>query len=331
MESFSNENIIKLIFKNYILRETTTFFNKINSSILSLIIQQIINYKYIFTSKRKHFSFPDSDYRRIVNLHGVTEGQVLEISPTSTNLWDVNSSQCISMTTNNAPSSAILPNCQLVTYAGQIQFWQNDYKSTEKIITLEGLSGKKVFSLAGGKLACVVIKEYREKTLIIDYQTSKIIKTLNIKSGTNSIISISNEKLATCSQSGALTFWDTKDYHCLAIFQAEEFSSIEALLFVEKRNLMISGASSLKIWDVSFLPQRIRIIKDVGIVLCLLLLPGGYFASGSRYGHIKIWSLDTFHCVNTFRQPEGDVKMITLLKDYRIISSSDSKIVIWDY
>jgi WD40 repeat protein len=95
---------------------------------------------------------------------------------------------------------------------------------------------------------------------------------------------------------------------------------------------LISGSVSLKIWDVNYSPpQRVHTINDVDIVYCLLLLPSGYFASCSSYGHIKIWSLGTFHCVNKFRQPEGRIDMILLLKDFRIISSSGGDIVILDY
>jgi hypothetical protein len=56
MESFSNENIIKSIFKSHTLRENKTYFDKIYSSTLLHTIQQIINYKHIFMSKRKHFT-----------------------------------------------------------------------------------------------------------------------------------------------------------------------------------------------------------------------------------------------------------------------------------
>jgi WD40 repeat protein len=300
--------------------------NKLHSNTLSLIIQQIVNYKHIFTSKRKHFTFPDSGYG-IVSLYVLTEGQILEISSTSINIWDVNSYQCISTATNFALSSAILPNGQLVTFtcSGQIQFWHNDYKSIEKTKTLEGCVGhrKKLFNLANGNLACFVFKENQDRILIIDCQTTKVINTLNIQFGfINSIINLSNERFASCSDKGTINIWGMKDYNCLTSFQAE-FSAIKALLFVEKRNLLISGSISLKFWDINYSPpQSIHTINDVDIVNCLLLLPGGYFACSGRHGRVKIWNLDTFHCVNKFRQPEGDVDMILLLKDNRIISSS---------
>jgi WD40 repeat protein len=336
MESFSNENIIKLIFKNYTLREITISLNKLHSNTLSLIIQQIVNYKYIFTSKRKHFTFPDSGYG-ILNLYELTEGQILGISSTSTKLWDIDSYKCISMATNNALSSAMLTNGQLVTFthSGLIQFWHNDRKSIEKTITLEGCVGhrKKVFSLANGNLACSVFKENQDKLLIIDYQTTKVINTLNIQLGfINSIINLSNEKFASCTDKGTINIWDMKDYNCLTSFYAD-FSAIKALLFEEKRNLLISGSISLKIWDVNYSPPEcILVIHDVDVVHCLLLLPDGYFASSGRHGRVKIWSLDTFHCINKFKQPEGHVDTILLLlKDYRIVSSSGGEIVIWDY
>jgi WD40 repeat protein len=124
---------------------------------------------------------------------------------------------------HNSLSSAILPNGQLVTFThlGQIQFWHNDYKSIEKTITL-GFKGhiKKVLSLANGNLACFVFKENQDKLLIIDYQTTKVINTFNIPLGiANSIIHLSNEKFASCSDKGTINIWGMKDFNCLLVFK----------------------------------------------------------------------------------------------------------------
>jgi WD40 repeat protein len=177
-----------------------------------------------------------------------------------------------------------------------------------------------------------VYNDSQDKILIINSQTNKVIKTIDIQLGfVNSIINISNNRFASCSDKGTIRIWDMKEYNCLTSYSAD-FVAIKTLLFVEKRNLLISGSLSLKFWDVNYTPpQRVHTINDVDFVYCLLLLPGRYFASGSKHGHIKIWDLDNFRCVNKFRQPKGDVHFIILVKDYRIITSSSIEIGIWDY
>jgi WD40 repeat protein len=104
------------------------------------------------------------------------------------------------------------------------------------------------------------------------------------------------------------------------------------LLFIEKGNLLVTGTIiSLGFWDVTYSPpRRIHRITDV-FVNCLSLLPNGYFASGGRNGNIKIWGSTTFQCINELFGSGYHILSILLLKDYRIVSSSNSEISIWDY
>jgi WD40 repeat protein len=59
----------------------------------------------------------------------------------------------------------------------------------------------------------------------------------------------------------------------------------------------------------------------------LLLLPGGYFATGSSDNKLKIWDMG----VNVLKNKDETVFSLALLKDYRIISTAGDKILIMNY
>jgi WD40 repeat protein len=233
---------------------------------------------------------------------------------------------------DEAVSASKLPNDQLVilTYSGQVQFWNNDFKLI-KTITLEGFDGyNKVFSLCNGNLACIAYKDDHDRIMIINCQAGTVIKTLGLQSDLiNSIVNLSNNRFAACS-ANRINIWDVKDYNCLASFTDRDNYEIKALLFIEKRNLLISiTVISLKVWDVTNCSPRC-VHRIECFINCLSLLPNGYFASGGRNKNIKIWSSSTFECINELIGAEHLTHSISMLEDYRIVSSSGGEINI-DY
>jgi WD40 repeat protein len=167
----------------------------------------------------------------------------------------------------------------------------------------------------------------------------KVIKTLNLQPGfINSIVNLSN-LFASGSDNGTINIWDIDSYDWLTTINAEERNiGIKALLPVEKANLLISGsAKRLKVWhlknvkNADFSAQCVHCEYTNGGVSSLLLLPGRYFVSGGNFGYIKIYSLINFQCVKVFEEFRNPVKSMLLLRDNRLVASTDSQIMAWDY
>jgi WD40 repeat protein len=334
MNSITNENIYKLIFASYTLKDNKTHFDNINSAQLNPLILRTLNFEDIFTAKRTRITLTEPE-RGVIELIALPNNNIIEISKNSIILWDMNSFEYTKLT-NDAISTTKLPNGQLVilTHSGHIQMWNSDFKLI-KTITLEGCEGhrKKVFSLYNGNLACIVSKDGHDRILIIDCKANIIIKNLDLQLGIiNLAIDLSGNRIAACSVKGSINIWDLKDNNCLVSFINEANFEIKSLLFVEKRNLLVSGTiTRLKVWDITNCTPRCihRIARRSNR---LLLLPNGYFASGGVNGGVKIWSLSTFECINELIGTGCFTHSISLLNDYRIVSSSiNGEITIWDY
>jgi WD40 repeat protein len=335
MNGFTNENIIKLVFANYTLKENKTHLDNINSRKLYPLILSTLSFEYIFISKRTYRTLAKPDYGAS-ELIALPDNNIIDISYNSMKLWDMHSYECKWKLTNGAISITRLPNGHLVTFAhsGEIQFWNNNFELI-KVITLESCEGyrKKIFSLSNGNLACFAFKDGRDRIIIVDFQSNAVVKTLDLQLGiVNSIVNLSGNRFAACSDNGSINIWGMNDYKFLDCFTGEDNWDIRDLLFIEKGNLLITGTIiSLGFWDVAYSPpQLVHRITDV-YANCLLLLPNGYFASGGRNGNVKIWSYTTFQCINELSGSGYLTHSILLLKDYTIVSSSNREISIWDY
>jgi WD40 repeat protein len=339
MNIFTNENIIKLTFTNYNLKENVTILHKTYNTTLILLNLRTINYESMFTSKRKHKLLTKTNYEAS-HLVALDNNNIIVISTQAIRFWDMNSYQCIwtIKIDDNIVSSTKLPTGQLVTftYSGQIQFWDSDYKTIKNTIPLRGCKGqrKQLFNIADGTLlACYVFYDDEDTIMIIDCQTIKVIKILNNELGfIYSIVNLSNNRFASCSGNGYITIWEMKDYKCITSYYAEDDkSAVNALLFVEKKNLLISASKiSFKFWDMNQgLPLYVHRIDGV-VAYQFLSISNSYFASVGGVGGIKIWCLNTFQCINELTGSPYILSAL-MLKDYRIISSAFMGILIWDY
>jgi hypothetical protein len=201
MNSITNENIYKLIFANYTLKDNKTHFDNINSAQLNPLILRTLNFEDIFTSKRTRITLTKPDCG-VSELIALPNNNIIEISCESIILWNMNSFEYTRLS-DDAVSASKIPNDQLVilTHSGQVQFWNNDFKLI-KAITLEGFDGyNKVFSLCNGNLACIAYKDDHDSIIIINCQANTVIKTLGLKSDLkiNSIVNLSNNRFAACS------------------------------------------------------------------------------------------------------------------------------------
>jgi WD40 repeat protein len=348
MNSLTDENIIKSIFENFTLKGSEYYYNKIYNKELSIaMLHRIINYDNIFAATRKAKIMTKDDKGRF-GLSLLPNGSVIEISKKNFKFWDMNNFKSTTLF-NDAISTAKLPTDHLVSFApsGEINIWKienNNNLHFIKTITLpEIYSGyrKNLFCLSNGNLACYVYRYYQDLIFVLDSKSDfKIIKTLNLQPGfINSIVNISN-LFASGSDNGTINIWESDDYNLLTTINAQEWNvGIKALLAVEKSNLLISGSSKhLKAWYLknvgdgnNISTQCVHSEYASDGVSSLLLLPGGYFILGSNYGFIRIYNLINFQRVKVFEEFESPVNSMLLLRDNRIVASTDSEIMIWDY
>jgi WD40 repeat protein len=148
-------------------------------------------------------------------------------------------------------------------------------------------------------------------------------------------VTLFNNTFASVSKNniGTISIWDADDgYKCIKTI-GSHIDSVEALLF-NMRDLLISGSfdGAIKVWSISNDYQCIKEIKVNGQVVCLLLLPGGYFASALWNGEVNFWDMDSFNCINVFRGHVQGIASLLLLSDYRIVYGAlDLSIIIWGY
>jgi WD40 repeat protein len=120
-----------------------------------------------------------------------------------------------------------------------------------------------------------------------------ISNALNIKdtgfSMLESLVNLKDNKFACGGYDGQIAIKSIdKDYECVHVLLAHD-TSVTALLFFDKFNLLLSGSFSgvIKVLDMNNYSCVRTITVWDGSIGCLELLPSGFFASGSD-DHVKI-------------------------------------------
>jgi WD40 repeat protein len=202
-----------------------------------------------------------------------------------------------------------------------------------KTIRLMGYNNYRVLiQLLNGNLAFTANCNYNPYIIILDHRTeyscTKILLDDNIS--VPSTFSLTKDTFATYGYV-YIKIWSTFDYKCFKIIHAHD-DWVTSLIF--SKGLIISSSSdyTIRVWDVKKEYKCIKIINaHVSNVTCLLLLPGGFFASGSHDRKIKIWDLKTFNCINELVGHKNGICSLALLKDNRIVSTSDGDFIVWNY
>jgi WD40 repeat protein len=172
--------------------------------------------------------------------------------------------------------------------------------------------------------------------IVLDLSNNDFPNSISVKKkaehSITALTNLSNNKFTTGNQLSTIEIWDAENDFYERLDRLSNIThGIFSLLYIIKRNLLISSTRScLNVWNLDEC-QRIGTIETCcNGLLPLLLLPGGYFASGST-DQITIWDIDSFECINTF-EVSGNYIMtsIQLLKDGRIASATyDGKVHIY--
>jgi WD40 repeat protein len=166
-----------------------------------------------------------------------------------------------------------------------------------------------------------------------EYDTFKELSNNKPMDTFNCITSLSDNNTAVNSiRENVIYVYDMgDDYKCVKEFLSYQ-NWIHELLYIRQNSLLISGSidRKIKFWSVNDDYNCIKTIITHEAVYYLLLLSGGYFASGGVDG-IKIYHMKSYELINHLDKHYSTTSF-KQLDDNRIISSSsDGAVMIWNY
>jgi WD40 repeat protein len=152
----------------------------------------------------------------------------------------------------------------------------------------------KLFLLSDLNIACSAKFEESFRILLLDSKNEyNYIQNLSGHALIiEALISLPNDRIVSGSIDQTIKVWDLNQGICLKALM-EHNHWINSLIFIERDNSLVSGSQDnfIKIWEVNGF-QCIKTIQVKNGIKNLLLLPGGYFASGGfgvlRYGILRI-------------------------------------------
>jgi WD40 repeat protein len=342
MNSFNNENLLKLIltnFKPYINKKL--YFN-INNKLFYKIIGSIYNFDKFYQSLGSSKVVIDKYSYPFNTLTLISENKIAATYFKSEfRIWDLETLECINKLEGHCgqvSSVLLLNNKHIVSCASDIlKVWDclNNFKCilTKKYEGLDWLDT--LLLLQNGRIACSSFGDICSIAIINPEQNFNLEKVLS--EHTNTITNIANlydSLIASASCDMSVKIWDTETYLCKKTLVGHN-SGIRCLLYINKDKLIITGLNKvLQVWDIKNLDAYCPCVKTINVhtmVNCLLLLPFGYFAFDCR-DRIEIWNLKKFEEVKSLQGHKDNIFSMLVLSDDRLISTSvDKTIMIWGY
>jgi WD40 repeat protein len=337
----TNENILKLIYSHLSLPELQSIINNTKNSKLGKIILSLLSYLSIYRSMGRTKHKLDGHKDGVMYLALIKDNLLLSagIFDKALKVWDITTYQCIKSLQEEEQIRAItiLPYSNITTSSVshiKIRNIQENFNCI-KIIKLEGyVNYSKLFVLSDDKSACLSYGNGQLWLLILDMSKEfDCIKKISEEGfAIAKCFAHLGDKFANGIAGQKIRIRNVLDYEHFKTLEGHT-EWVNALLFIKKYNIMLSGSlDSIRVWcTISY--QCIRIIDIPTGVESLLLLPNGYFASGlSSEGVIKIWNISNYECINTIESHSDMITALLLTKDKGIISASpnDNTIIIYD-
>jgi WD40 repeat protein len=338
MNTFNNENLLKLIFNTFRLFKAFHLLKSINNKILCVIMIDSLSYNKVFSSMGSDKIILDEDKeKKNIILASLPDGNIITGSyRVAYKVWDVNNYSCIkSLNEEGIMYPLYNGNIAILDYAKINILNSSDNFKVINTISTEGYRNPQNFLLLpNGNLAFSAKCDFETNIIILDSRTGYSLQKV-IPFGMLilcEMINLAGNKFAACGFQ-TIHIWDIEhDYELLKVIHAHS-EGLTSIIFTN--NLLISGSfdNDIKIWDTLDDYKCIKVIKTHWDRLsCLLLLPNGFFAAGFYNGKIKIWDLKYFNCINILEGGHQDgVTSMLLLKDNRIVSNSSDKLIIWNY
>jgi WD40 repeat protein len=342
MRNLTNENLLTLIFTSFTPIANNNILIGIKNKAISKAILVVTNYKKIFKSIELNIVMAKSE-KDLSSIALLPNGNIISASHDKTlKLWNKNDNTCIFLATEQFVSSLLmLPYDKFACCSYQynhINIWDmkadSDPECIKSINTYEGCKYIScLFLLSDLNIACSAKFDESFRILILDSQNEYncIQNFLGHIQMINHLISLPNNRIVSASKDETIKVWDLDIGLCLKALTGHKHW-VTSLIFIERDNSLVSGShdKSIKIWEVNDF-QCLKTIHVKKGIRCLLLLPGGYFASGG-YNSIKIWDIKNYECINTIENQKGSVDHLVLTKDRRIVSIFNyDTLVVWKF
>jgi WD40 repeat protein len=337
MNSFDNENILKLTFSNITLYSTKQLLKKLKNKKITNTLLKIITWENIFKSMGQATTILKGHTNQINSLTSCGDNNIISASWDKTlKIWNANSNICIQTLegSKSIESVIILPNDKIASCSiNEIMIW--DIKANFKCIKILCCDNYRVFNnlLLLTNSTFAFSADYTVPCIIIVDCDNKycISKELTQCASVYSLINIFDNRFASASLDMIINIWSNSDYKCVGKLVTGHLERITTLAYSIKDDVLLSGSKdkTIKVWDLSTF-ICVRIIENNNEVRSLLILPNGFFASGYYDGSIKIWR--NYKCINSLKKHSDKVTKLLFLDDYRTVSSSfDKSIIIWHY
>jgi WD40 repeat protein len=341
MESFKNENLLKLVVESFTLGKAKYVLAHLKSRIIGRALLKVLNLKKLFmsTGKSKHTIKYDKPLTSVTRF---TDNNIITTSEEDANL------KIINMDNYNChlaipdedyeyiSSMILLPNGNILysTFLNTIKEVdpRKDLSCVNFVDDFNGYDSLfHLISLPDGRIALFAPVDEDSHILILDFNDKyNIIKLFTTeKDDINSLINLNNNRFACATACSGIMIWDAGNngYTCSKILKGHNNDSVECLLYINEYDTLVSGSfNTIEVWDVNY--ESIYTIKEGAS--CLVYLPNGYFATTNWNKTIHIWNLVNYKCVNKFEGHKDDITFLLVLNDNRIVSASDTEIVIWN-
>jgi WD40 repeat protein len=333
----SIENILKLIFYSQNKSDLTNLLSTIKCKTLFLSLLKVFG-ESIFHLIRKSNTFLKGHEDTIFSILGLPNGNIISASRDDTfKIWNLKSNECIrTIEEPNLRLMTALPNGTFAScsYDGQIKVWKyadQDLLCIQKLY-IEGYAYfSKLAALSNNNLVCSAFRG-NDHIIILDYGDEYKISSCLKQDEVDCLACLDGGEFASGS-GDHIKLWDTGmkpcNYKCLT----GHTSSVYCLMFSSKYKLLYSGANDhfIMIWDYNAGYECIKTIEaHNNSITRLILLPNGFFASGSSDNYIKFWDRNN-NCVNRLFGGKNYISSLLFLKNYRIISASSEEHIIKIY
>jgi WD40 repeat protein len=340
MINLTNENLLTLIFTSFTPKANNNILIGIKNKTISKVILVLADYKKIFKSIELDFVIAKS--RGVFSSVALLQnGNIISAAREKVlKLWNINDNSCKLLAIGQVVSNLlVLSNGKVASCYCQynyINIWDikaNSDPECVKTIAYERCKNIiKLFLLSDLNIACSVILDNGVGILILDSKNEyNCIQSFLVHNyAIESLISIPNNRIASGNDT-TIKVWDLIKGICVRSLTGHK-DFINSLIFIKRDNSLVSGShdKSIKIWSLNDF-QCLKTIQLNYEIISLLLLPGGYFASGG-YNSIKIWDTNNYEYINTLKNQDGWVDHLLLTKDRTIVSTFNyDTMVIWKF
>jgi WD40 repeat protein len=327
MESFKNENLLRLVFQSFTSCKAKHLFTHSKSRIISKILLKALNLKKLFMSTGKSKNTIKYD-RSITSVIRFTDNNIITTSSDSSlkiiNMDNYNCLETLPDEDYEYISSMILLSNGNILYST----WLNTIKEVDPrddficVNCVDDFNDYYCIShlllLPKGCIAFSALVDQEDShILLLDFNDNNSIFKLFLaeKDEINSLINLDNNRFACATARSGIMIWNAENngYTCSKILKGHNDDTTECLLYINKYNTLVSGFfNTIEVWDMNNY-ESIYTIKEGAS--CLSYLPSGYFATSNRNRKIKIWNLVSYQCVSVFEEHEQ--KKIKFILTYK--------------